>query len=399
MSSEVYDAVVAGHLCLDIIPTLLGQDIQFLPGKLVEAGRVVTTTGGAVSNTGLSLSKLGLKTRLIGKIGDDLFGDAVQKSIAALGQGLAAGLVVSPGEPTSYSIILSPPGADRMFLHAPGCNATFTDNDINYTAVAAARLFHFGYPPLMQQTYANGGETLVSILRRAKETGATTSLDFSVPDAAGPAGRVNWAEILKRVLPFADICLPSIEELLIMLRPEEYSRLGGAGGGEALIDRVTPELLGSLGEQLLNLGVKIAVIKLGHRGVYCRTAGHAALSQLGRAAPADLTPWESREFWSPCFLAEVAGTTGAGDATIAGFLMGLLRGMPPEQAVTAACAVGGCNVEAADALSGVQTWDETSARIQFGWSRRPLNIPSPGWTLDEGTGVWVGPCNGVGTSE
>jgi len=65
----------------------------------------------------------------------------------------------------------------------------------------------------------------------------------------------------------------------------------------------------------------------------------------------------------------VIGTTGAGDATIAGFLAALLRDLPPDEAMNAALAVGACNVEAADALSGIRSWCETLQRINAGWAR------------------------------
>ena len=388
-----HEAVVAGHICLDVIPTLLGGTFEFLPGTLVEAGAVVTATGGAVSNTGLSLHRLGITTRLMGKIGDDLFADAVCRILASHGPHLAEGMVTAPGEPTSYSIIISPPGMDRMFLHATGCNATFSEHDIDSEAVASARLFHFGYPPLMAQTYAHGGETLISIFRNAKATGVTTSLDFSMPDMSGPAGKVDWASLMGRTLPFVDLCLPSAEELLMMLRPAEYRRLSTGPGAAGLIDRLEPALVTSLGDELLGMGAKIAVIKMGHRGVYLRTAGASTLAGLGRAKPEQIESWADRELWAPCFQVNVVGTTGSGDATIAGFLMGLLRGMTPEDCTAAACAVGGCNVEAADALGGVRSWDETAARIKAGWPRLPLTLGYPDWKWSAPQEVWIGPAD------
>jgi sugar/nucleoside kinase (ribokinase family) len=66
----------------------------------------------------------------------------------------------------------------------------------------------------------------------------------------------------------------------------------------------------------------------------------------------------------------VVGTAGSGDATIAGFLAAFLRDMTPEEAVTMAVAVGACNVEAADTLSGIRPWDETLRRVAAGWPRR-----------------------------
>src|SRR5258708_16870009 len=67
------EAVVAGHICLDVIPLLVGGAVHFTPGHTVGAGPSIFATGGAVSNTGLALHKLGVPTLLIGKVGDDLF--------------------------------------------------------------------------------------------------------------------------------------------------------------------------------------------------------------------------------------------------------------------------------------------------------------------------------------
>jgi hypothetical protein len=69
----------------------------------------------------------------------------------------------------------------------------------------------------------------------------------------------------------------------------------------------------------------------------------------------------------------------------------LLRGRSPEEALMYACAVGACNVEAADALSGLQTWEETELRIKNGWPRFPTRINEPGWYLDPTSETWLGP--------
>ena len=47
-----------------------------------------------------------------------------------------AALTVVPGEGTSYSIVLAPPGIDRVFLHHPGANDTFCADDVNYALVS-----------------------------------------------------------------------------------------------------------------------------------------------------------------------------------------------------------------------------------------------------------------------
>jgi len=142
----------------------------------------------------------------------------------------------------------------------------------------------------------------------------------------------------------------------------------------------------ALADEALEMGAQVVVLKLGERGIYMRTA--AKLSDLGRGGPANLAAWQGRELWVPRFVpSTLVGTTGAGDATIAGFLAAMLRDASPERALTIAAAVGACNVEAADALSGVRTWEETLARIDAGWQKAPLSLP--GWRADAG-GVWHG---------
>jgi hypothetical protein len=52
--------------------------------------------------------------------------------------------------------------------------------------------------------------------------------------------------------------------------------------------------------------------------------------------------------------------------------------------------VGACNVEAADTLGGVRSWEETLRRVASGWSRHDLRIEAPGWGFDAGAGLWRG---------
>jgi len=81
-SDKKIDVVVAGHICFDVIPRFPKTGAKsfgelFVPGKLVNVGEVVTSTGGPVSNTGLGLHRLGAKVELMAKIGDDFFGKAI----------------------------------------------------------------------------------------------------------------------------------------------------------------------------------------------------------------------------------------------------------------------------------------------------------------------------------
>jgi sugar/nucleoside kinase (ribokinase family) len=391
-----YDAVVAGHICLDIIPDLAGisgGEFQglFLPGRLLEVGPISFCTGGAVSNTGLSLAILGVETRLMGKVGSDLFGQAVKDIIASYGADLAQGMVVDEAVSTSYTIIINPLEMDRIFLHCPGANESFDADDVRYDVVRQARLFHFGYPPLMRRMFDNDGEQMVDMFRRAKRLGVTTSLDMAVFDPTSPAGRADWVTILKTVFPYVDVFLPNIEETLFALHRDKYDQLLCAAGGVDFLRLITPHLLSDLSQELLHLGPKIVGIKLGDRGLYLRTGKQSAIESMGAARPSDKMAWADKEMWTPCFKVDVVGTTGAGDATVAGFLSALLRDMSPAQATTAAVAVGACNVEGADALSGIRPWEDTWCRVESGWARQELHLDAPGWRFDAQNHIWVGP--------
>jgi sugar/nucleoside kinase (ribokinase family) len=389
-----YDAVIAGHICLDIYPDLSKCDPEvfaraFLPGRLLVVGPLAFSTGGPVSNTGLSLAKLGIETRFMGKVGDDLLGRAVRDIVAAFGPQLADGMIVDGTVDTSYSIVISPPGVDRIIFHCPGANDTFGADDVEHKLVSQARLFHFGYPPVMRSMYENDGAELAKVFQQAKETGVTTSLDMALPDPSSAAGRADWVAILRSTLPSVDVFLPSIEETLYMLRRVIYDELYEAAGGPNFLPLITPELLSDLSQELLGMGTRIVVLKLGDRGLYVRSADSSAIKALGRAQPSDPTAWGSRELWTACFEVDVAGTAGAGDATIAGFLSALLRDLSPEEAATAAVAVGACNVEAVDTLSGVRSWEATMRRVASGWARRELHLEAPSWRFDEAHQLWV----------
>jgi sugar/nucleoside kinase (ribokinase family) len=388
--------LVAGHICLDLIPRLDGLPAgqfasQFQPGRLIEVGPIAFSTGGCVANTGLALNRLGVPTRLVGKVGDDSFGAVVQRMLRGEGEHMAEGLVVDPGASTSYTIIVSPPGVDRSFLHHPGANQTFCAADVTDEALSGAGLLHFGYPTIMERMYAHDGDELAALFGRAKSYGLTTSLDMSFPDPNSSSGKADWQAIYRHILPSVDIFLPSFEELLFMLRRATFERLVHSAGVDGLLGCATPELLADLAEEVLGMGVKIFGLKLGGRGLYLRTAGQAVFSGFGQAAPGDLSTWADRELWAPCYKVQVAGTTGSGDATIAGFLSALLRGFNAEKTVTAAVAVGACNVEAPDALSGIRPWEATLSRIAARWERLPLQTDLPGWYWNAENQIWVGP--------
>ncbi len=385
------EAIAAGHICVDLIPHFevdAGNELSayLAPGRLSEVGPMTLSTGGSVPNTGLNLKRLGVDTRLMGKISDDILGRAILEIVRSYGPELIEAMIVVPGEVSSYTCVISPPHIDRVFLHCPGANHTFGADDVQYDLVAEARVFHFGYPPYLGRMYARDGQEMVHMFRRVQESGVTTSLDMAMPDPAGPSGQVDWTAIMRRVMPYVDLFVPSAEEWLFMVDRARFEALSATVGPAGMLDALQVGEIRALADEALDMGAQVVVLKLGERGIYMRTAIH--ISDLGRGGPANLASWQGRELWVPRFVpSKLVGTTGAGDATIAGFLAAVLRNVSPERALTIAAAVGACNVEAADALSGVRTWEETLARIDAGWQKAPLAIQ--GWRADA-DGVWHG---------
>jgi sugar/nucleoside kinase (ribokinase family) len=300
-------------------------------------------------------------------------------------------MLISPGEDSSYTLVINPPGVDRIFIHCPGANDTFGAADIPLDTVREARIFHFGYPSLMRRMHIDDGVELAQMMAGVKAAGVVTSLDMSLPDSNSTAGRTDWQVLLARTLPHVDIFVPNLEETLYMLDRPRYAALAAAGAPPP-----DGALLHALAGRLLELGAAIVGLKLGDRGLYLRTtADPRRLAALGDLLPADLIGWAGRELYAPCFQVRVAGTTGAGDCAYAGLLAGLLYGQSVEAVLLSSAATGACSVERADATSGVPHWDEVQARLRAGWARHPLALRLEGWRSNADATIWYGPADSV----
>jgi sugar/nucleoside kinase (ribokinase family) len=356
MTERPIDIIVCGHLCIDLIPGMRGIAPQSVtrPGVLLETDPIGISTGGAVSNTGLALQRLGTRVKLMANVGDDLLASLILDFLKQRDPALVEHIKVKPGQPCSYTVVLQPGGADRTFLHCAGTNATFGADDVDDALVGQARMFHLGYPPILPRLIADDGRELEDIYRRAKDAGAVTSLDMSAPDPNGVSGRADWGAILRRTLPYVDYFLPSFEEILFMTRRADFDAWHGA-----ILQRIDRAYVSALADELLALGAGVVGFKLGEYGLYLKSDGRR---------------WPSLELYQPAFAVDVAGTTGAGDAAYAGFLAAVLAGLAAADCLRMAAAVAACCCEAPDATSGVRTWDATQARLDAGWPLRPERL-------------------------
>lgn len=352
--------VVAGHVCLDLTPRL-EHAIDWRPGSLYEVGPLTLSVGGAVGNVGSVLSALGVPVRRVGAIGDDPFGAVVRE---LLGEGpnddpqrpQRTVLTRLPDRATSYTLVVSDPVNDRIFLHHPGVNDAFGGDDLRAglaeleqrePGLLGSAFLHVGYPPVMAATYCDGGRTFAAALGWAREQGATISLDMAMPDPAGPAAGVDWNVFLQRVLPTVHLFAPSWTDLTALV--------------PGLPDAADRDALAHTTASFLAMGSTAVLLKLGRRGAYLRTSPD---HPNGRA-------WRGRELLSPNLIVDAINATGAGDATIAGFLAALRAGATPEHALNVASATGAASVTGLDAASGVPTLASLEARLARGWQRTP----------------------------
>ena len=379
--------VVAGHICLDIIPQLPSHPAQRMlrPGALDLIGPVTLAVGGCAGNTGIALHRLGLRASLVARVGDDQLGSVLTDLVHRAVPTGAARLVATAGEMTSYSLLFNRPGQDRSIAHFPGVNDTFVAEDVPSEMLQGATLLHIGYPPLMAALVADNGRELALLLAMAHERGVATSLDMANANLGPGEGQVRWRELLERVLPDVDIFLPSLLEACHLL-----------GRRIQRDERGAPTLasVGRIADELVEMGVGIAGVKLGEHGLYIRTGSAARIAAVPKRLAAT---WAARELYSTVFETHVVGTAGAGDTTIAGFLFGLLTGMSPGDTVTAACAVGGSSTEAADGTSSVPGWPDVKRRLESGWRRRTAT-PGPGWSPSDDLGLWYGPRDAQGST-
>ena len=392
------EIVAAGHTCLDLIPafTIDGKVDKLtdvlVPGKMINMGKCVVVGGGPVTNAGVSIRRLGVKTELIGKIGDDDFGKEIL-SWYEEHEGHFKGIKMVKGESTSYTIAVCIPGIDRFYLHHCGANDTFGYDDMDFELVRRSKLMLFGYPPWMRKLYEDTGAQLTKILKKTKKLETTTALDLSLPDVNSYAGQVDWRAILKDWVPLSDIMVPSAEELFYFLYKKEFlAKKANLGPKEGVLDRMTVKEISNMGQDLIEMGTAIAMVKCGHRGLYIRTAGQERLKKLGAAACSDLENWAERELWFPVYQEEkFVGALGSGDSAIAGFLSAFVWNHSIESCLRYANAAGSMNVTVPDGLTWNKGFDDLTRRIESGWKTKDLKINDDGWKYERG--FWVGPDN------
>ncbi len=372
--------VVAGLICLDLTPQFTdGKVTDFYemlqPGKVVNAKGITISGGGTVSNTGLSLARLGGNVHLMTKLGNDFFGELLEKELNAYP--VMTTILHTDQADTSYSIVLAVPGYDRIFVHDVGCNAVFSWEELDYNKIQEAGIFHFGYPQSMKRFYQDNGAELVKMYQRIKKLGVATSLDMALAAPGSEASRVDWKLAVKQVIPYVDIFLPSVEELSSAIDKEYFHQLNqeAVKQNKSFAEVVSLEYVKKLADTLMEWGGRIVLIKCGVQGMFLKTASWEDIQTIGGGLGEQLVDWGSQELYMPCFEPDcVRSGSGAGDVSIAAFLLAMQKAYPMRRCVELAAAAGASCVASYDAYREIPSLEVLNQRIDQGWKQHPQRI-------------------------
>jgi len=300
------EVVCIGILVADVI----GKPVTEYPerGKLVLVDRMELHSGGCASSTAIALSKIGVETGVIGKVGDAGFGDFLIGGLERAGID-ARGVERDTETATSATMVMVHPDGERSFIHYLGANATLTEHDVNFDLLKDAKILHIAGSFLMP---AFDGEPTARVLQKAKQMGLTTSIDTAW-DSKG-----RWMSLIEPCLSYVDIAVPSIEEARMVTGKHNPPDVAAV---------------------LMAHGVKIVALKMGEEGCYLRS--------------------KDVELYIPRFYVVAVDACGAGDCFAAGFLTGILSGWDLEKTGRFANAVGATCVMALGATTGIKSLEDT----------------------------------------
>jgi sugar/nucleoside kinase (ribokinase family) len=306
------DVVCAGILVADIF----ANPIAALPaaGQLGLTERFLFGVGGCASNTAAGLCRLGKPAKVLGKVGDDVFGNLVIADLDRLGVD-ASSVSRSRTHPTSATVIINVTGEDRRYIHCMGANADFCFSDIDCSVLDGAKALYVGGYMAMPRF---GAEDLRQLFREAKKRALTTILDVVTPSGVSVS-----REHVATMLAYTDVFLPNDDEAYAMT---------GLRSPQAQADylaRMNPECS--------------VVVTQGRRGALAQRKDEVI--QVG------------------AYAVEAIDESGAGDAFAAGFITGMLQGWSLEETLRFASAVGASCTRALGCTDGVFRFDEASAFV------------------------------------
>ena len=195
--------------------------IDFTEAGISKNGRKLfeQNPGGAPANLLTVASHMGYRTAFIGKIGTDMHGAFLKKTLQQ--EGIATGAVVEDEHYfTTLAFVEIDEKGERNFSFArkPGADTQLQTEELDVKLLSDCRIFHFGSLSLTQEP--SRGTTLEAI-RIAKDAGALISYDPNYRASLWPDEETAVAQ-MKSVIPLADVMKVSDEESLLLTGAADY---------------------------------------------------------------------------------------------------------------------------------------------------------------------------------
>ncbi|MGW3115325.1 ribokinase, partial [Streptomyces sp. NPDC001091] len=132
-----YDLLVVGSANADLV---VGVERRPGAGETVLGGDLAVHPGGKGANQAVAAARLGARTALLARVGDDGHGTLLLDSLRSAGVDTSA--VLTGGAPTGVALITVDPSGDNSIVVSPGANARLTGGDVRAAAgvLGAARV-------------------------------------------------------------------------------------------------------------------------------------------------------------------------------------------------------------------------------------------------------------------
>jgi sulfofructose kinase len=289
---------------LNAIDTLIPLPHYPASGSKVEFRSANILPGGQVASAVIACQQWGLRTRYVGKVGEDRLADIHRAEFAKAG--VEAHLFTAQGCASQRAFILVDDTGERTVLWKRDNNLTLRPEELKQEWIVQARALH-----------VDGHDTAAAI------HAAAWAKDSSVPVIAD----------LDEVYPGVQGLLGSIDYLI---------------ASRDIPGRLTGELNLRVALRALQTryGCRLTAATLGHEGVIA---------------------WDGSQFhYAAAFRVESVDTTGAGDIFHAGFIYGLLQGWPLARQLEFACAAAALNCKAIGARGGIQSVEAIENLISTG---------------------------------
>jgi 5-dehydro-2-deoxygluconokinase len=284
----LHDLITMGRVGVDLYPEQIGV-------PLAEVRTFAKSLGGSATNVAVAAARLGRRTAVITKVGDDPFGPYVREALRGFGvDDRFVGTHPSFKTPVVFCEVHPPDHFPLLFYREPQApDMTIEASELDLDAVRAARVFWTTGTGLS----AEPSRTATLTALEAREGGITVhDLDHRPMFWSDESEAGHWA---RAALRHATVAVGNREEVAVAVRTRDPYAASAA---------------------LLDLGVELAIVKRGPEGVLARTR-----EELVEVPPVPV---------------EVVCGLGAGDAFGGALVHGLLAEWPLERTIRLANAAG-----------------------------------------------------------